>query len=322
MSLTLSGFNPGFVNTYLIKTDNGYTSIDTGWDSPESVESMEQQLAEIGACVSDITQVIVTHCHIDHFGMMAKYKRGQNTKIYIHANEMELINARFTDTDNFIPMTDSFLKSHGFPESELTPPEIQLPLNDNLSEVVPDVLLHGGEEIPVGRYTLRVVNTPGHTPGGIVLYEPDKKFLFSGDTLLPSIHTNAALHVQHIKFPLEKYLKSLLALREMDIDLILPGHEHIFSGHRDRIDEIIQHHEKKSAEILEAFRDKNPKTAYEVSRILAWSPKTKTNIWDSLTGWDKRFAVLLAIAHLESLRFNHKLELNIHDGIHIYSQAA
>jgi glyoxylase-like metal-dependent hydrolase (beta-lactamase superfamily II) len=321
MTLTLPGFNPGSVNTYLIKSKDGYTSIDTGWDSPPSVESREQQLAEIGAHISDITQVIITHCHIDHFGMIARFKRSQHTKIYLHENEIGLIKIRFSEVDNFIPMTDKFLISHGVPESELPPPEIQLPLNEDLSKAAPDVLLKGGEMLSVGEYDLKVINAPGHTPGHIVLYEPKKKFLFSGDTLLPTIDTNAAIHVQYIQFPLQQYLNSLLSLKELDINLILPGHEYVFSGHKQRIEEIFRHHQKKSDEILRAFADKLPKTAYEVSRILAWSPKTKANVWNNLTGWDKRFAVLQSIAHLESLRFKQKLESDTINGIHHYRLA-
>ncbi len=319
VNLTLSGFNPGSVNTYLIKTDSGYTSIDTGWDSPPSVQSFEAQLQEIGAHFSDINQVIVTHCHLDHMGLIARLKQTHNIQIYFHQDELELIKIRFTGGDNFLPLTDKFLLTHGFPLNELTPPEIQLPIPPNMDKVQADVLLRGGEEIPVGKYRFKVINTPGHTAGHIALYEPQEKFLFSGDILLPTIATNAAIHVQHIPYPLQQYLHSLSILRELDIKTVLPGHEDLFSNHRQRIDELFRAHEKKAGEIFRTFTDGNPKTAYKVSRIMAWSPRTKTNSWEKLTGWDKRFAVLQTVAHLESLRFNRKINLEIRNGINLYS---
>ena len=49
MPLTLSGFSPDTVNTYLIRDHNGYTIIDTGWDTPPSIQSFEKQMDEIGA---------------------------------------------------------------------------------------------------------------------------------------------------------------------------------------------------------------------------------------------------------------------------------
>ncbi len=299
ITLTLSGFNPDSINTYLVQDNSGYVIIDTGWDSPESVESLERQLAEIKIGLSDIKRVILTHCHIDHLGLMSKLKRSYQAKIYLHQNELDLIKIRFSGGDNFLPLTDKFLQSHGVPETELSPPEIPIPVTTELVSTQPDVLLHGGEEIRVGEYNLRVINTPGHTPGHIALYEPHKKFLFSGDVLLPTIATNAAIHVQHMKNPLQQYLNSLSTLKELDIDLILPGHEYVFSGHRQRIEELLNHHQEKAQEIRRAFTDPQPKTAYDVSKILSWSPKTQTIMWNNLSGWDKRFAVLQTIAHLE-----------------------
>ena len=119
--------------------------------------------------------------------------------------------------------------------------------------------------------------------------------------LLPTIATNAALHVQHINNPLQQYLNSLLTLKELDIDMVLPGHEYIFSDHRQRIDELFKHHQEKAEEIRKIFTDGQPKTAYDVSRILSWSPQTKATSWNNLSGWDKRFAVLQTIAHLEEM---------------------
>lgn len=318
MALTLSDFNPDSVNTYLIKTSDGLLSIDSGWDSPPSIQSVEEQLAEINARISDIKQVIITHCHIDHMGLIVRYKRDHNARYYIHENEIEMIKIRFTGGDNYIPMTDEFLQTHGAPAVELSPPEVQLPVHPDLASTKPDVLLHGGEEILAGEYKLRVINTPGHTPGHIALYEPDKKLLFSGDTLLPTISTNSAVHVQHIAYPVQKYIESLLALKKLDITTVLPGHENIFTGHRERIDALLEHHEHKTAQVLSALSDGSPRTAYEVSRILAVSPRTGIDHWPDLAGWDKRFAVLQAVAYLESLRFTRQVEMTIHSGIHYY----
>ena len=318
LTLTLSGFAPGSVNTYLVETDDGFLTIDTGWDSPPSFHSLEGQLAEIGARFTDIKQVIVTHCHIDHLGMIVRYKQSHNAKIYFHEDERELIKIRFTGGDNLLPLTDKFLQSHGFPASELPPPEILLPVPDNLAAIPADVLLHGEEEIPAGKYRLRVIPTPGHTQGHIALYEPNEKLLFSGDVLLPTIATNAALHIQHLVNPLQQYLNSLHALKGLDVALVLPGHEQPFSNHRARIEELFRLYRKKEKEIWDAVNGDQPKTAFEVSRILSWSPRTRTDNWPGLSGWDKRFAVLQTIAYLETLRFNHKLERSRKSGIYYY----
>jgi glyoxylase-like metal-dependent hydrolase (beta-lactamase superfamily II) len=307
MSLTLSGFDPGSVNSYLIKTSSGLTAIDTGWDLPEALDSFYSQLSEIGAKISDIKEVILTHFHIDHMGLIPRLKQNRNVKVYLHEKELELMKIRYTGRDNFLPLTDAFLQTHGFPASELTPPEFQLPMPDHMDSIVPDVLLHGGEEIWVGDYLFKIINTPGHTPGHVALFEAKNKFLISGDMLLPSIATNAAFHVQHIDYPLQKYVESLKTLRKLDFDTVLPGHQNVFHNPQQRIDELIENQAKKSSQILKAFSDQQPKTAFQISQQLAQSRHGGISKWPGLTGWEKRFAVLQTIAHLESLEFDRKL---------------
>jgi glyoxylase-like metal-dependent hydrolase (beta-lactamase superfamily II) len=303
ITLTLSGFSPGSVNIYLIESNNGFTMVDTGWDSPPAIESLVRQLAEIGVGITDIKRVIITHFHIDHLGMISRFCKSHNPAIYIHENEIKMIKIRYTGGDNYLPLTDNLLQTHGFPASELAPPDFQFPIPDDLAAIQYTGLFKGGEEIQTGKYTLRVINTPGHTPGHVVFYEPQKKFVVSGDMLLPTIAPNAAFHVQHMQNPLQQYLKSLEGLRELDIDLVFPGHEYIYSNPRPRIAELFHHHEERASEIWQVFNDHQPKNAYEVSQVLSWSPRLKTTIWNKLSSWDKRFAVLQTIAHLEEMRF-------------------
>ena len=318
MPLTLSGFTPDSVNMYIIQTPEGLISIDTGWDSPQALASMQKQLAEIGASYSDIKKVIITHCHIDHLGMITGLKENFGTQYCLHKKDFDLIKIRYSDVDNLIPLTDAFLQQHGVPVSELIPPEMQLPVPLHLSKTQPDVLLFGGEEIQAGEYTLRVINTPGHTMGHIALYEPEKKFIFSGDMLLPTIATNAAIHVQHIENPLKQYKDSLLTLKALDIGLVLPGHEYIYSHPGQRIEELISRHEEKTGEIRRIFDDGQAKTAYQISLLLARSARTGLSNWHKMLGWDRRFAVLQSIAHLEALKFAGDLRLEERNGFFYY----
>jgi glyoxylase-like metal-dependent hydrolase (beta-lactamase superfamily II) len=318
MPLTLSGFDPGSVNSYIIKTSDGLTAIDTGWDLPEAVDSLESQLSEIGASTRDIREVILTHFHVDHLGMIPRLKKAQNLKVYLHVKDLELMRIRYTGTDNFLPLTDKFLQTHGFPLKELTPPEFQLPIPEHMDSIEPDVLLNGSEELPVGDYTFKVINTPGHTPGHIALFEAKHKFLISGDMLLPTIATNAAFHVQHINYPLQQYLETLNYLKTLDFETVLPGHEYVFHHPHQRIDELIKDHEKKAFVILRTLVDGQARTAFEVSQTLARSSRTGISKWANLNGWEKRFAVLQTVAHLESLEFTHKLETIETDGVRYF----
>jgi glyoxylase-like metal-dependent hydrolase (beta-lactamase superfamily II) len=103
ITLTLSGFNPGSINIYLIRDNDGYALFDTGWDMPAAVASMEEQLASAGIRYTDIKRVFITHCHVDHLGMIGRLKRSHNAIIYLHEGETELIRLRFNDGDQFTP---------------------------------------------------------------------------------------------------------------------------------------------------------------------------------------------------------------------------
>jgi glyoxylase-like metal-dependent hydrolase (beta-lactamase superfamily II) len=85
------------------------------------------------------------------------------------------------------------------------------------SSIVPDILLEGGEMF--GK--LKVIHTPGHTPGGICLYAEGPKLLFSGDTVFQDggfgrtdFYGGDAL----------KLLSSIKKLSLLDVKVMYPGH--------------------------------------------------------------------------------------------------
>ncbi len=313
IKIVIKGLASGSVNVYLIRDGDYCTMVDTGWDIPASIESLETQLAEIPVKPSSIRKVLITHSHPDHLGLINRLKKQNNTTIYMHCNELDLIKVRYNEENDYWPKTDLYLQTHGMPPAELSTGVSHLP--DLSSLVSPDILFEGGEEIPAGEYILRVINTPGHTPGHVSFYEPRKKFLISGDMLLPTIATNAAGHIQHMVNPLQQYLQSLQTLKGLDIDLVLPGHESPFTGHRRRIEELLERHRQRSEAVTKAFQSEpQPKTAYDVARLIPWVPKNKTVTWDELGELDKRFALMQTIAHLEEQASAGKLSRFSQDG--------
>jgi len=315
--LALENFSPGSVNVYLLRDKTAYAMIDTGWDIPASLKSLNSQLAESGIHLSDIKKVILTHCHSDHLGLAGRLQKENQAIIYMHRLDLELTKIRYTREDDYWHKTELYIQSHGVPACELPQPDFAIPNPGPL--VSPDVKLEGSEEIEAGDVRLRVINTPGHTPGHISLYEPVKKLLFSGDTLLPTIATNAATHIQHMTNPIQQYLDSLTILKELEIDLVLPGHQQVFSGHRKRIEELFDHYQQKSSKIIEVFEKKpSPLSAYQVACCLPWVLKSGTFPWKKLGAWDKRFAMMQTIALLEQLAFAGKLTRFSRAGWHFY----
>ena len=320
LQLPLPNESLGYVNTYLVRGDSGHLLVDTGWNTDEAFNSLAEQLAEIGTRLEDISQLVVTHIHADHYGLAGRVKQLSKAKISLHYLEKDYIESRYVHMDELLQQIAQWLSINGVPANELsTLQRASVCMARFVTPVMPDITLHGGETIPIGSFNFKVLWTPGHTPGHISLYEPVKEILISGDYILPTITPNVSLHPQSGSNPLGDYLNSLNEVKQLKVNLILPGHEHPFRGLQSRIDEIIWHHKQRDLEILETVK-RQAKTAYQIATEITWMSDTKGVGWQDLAPWNKRLAVLETLAHLESMRFGGKVDKLFKDSI-IYYQA-
>ena len=298
----------GYVNIYLVQGDNGYLLVDTGWNSEEAFDSLKRQLAEIGIGFEDISQIVVTHIHPDHYGLVGKLKQLSNAKFALHHLEKDLIELRYINMDELLQQMAQWLHINGVPADEL--PQLQrasVGMAKFVAPTLPDITLNGGETIPVGSFSFKVLWTPGHSPGHICLYEPNQKILISGDYILPTITPNISLHPQSSSNPLDDFLNSLDKVKQLEVDLVLPGHESPFTTLQARIEELIWHHKQRNLEILEKVKAK-AKTAYQISTEITWIPESGGVSWHDLAPLDRRIAILETLARLESMRVGGKVD--------------
>lgn len=305
--------NPlGNTNTYLLRSDDGYLIIDPGMNNDEAFEALKKELAEAGASLEEITRIVATHSHGDHYGLAGRIKKVSNATIFVHRIARDNMQFMMQHRQGRNQEMDKWLKINGVPEPD--PAEMQRggqqrgpqgggpPGRPNFPEpTLPDVLFEGGETVPVGSFSLEVIFTPGHDPGHIVLYESNQKILFSGDHVLPVITPSVGLQTESSINPLGNFLNSLNKVRQLDARLVLPGHEQTFTNLRERVDEIIAHHEHRNSEII-ATLDGQAKTAYEISQGITWMPYLGGKKFEELGPWDKRMAVMETLAHLKVMK--------------------
>ena len=85
-----------YTNIYLLKGDDGHLLIDTGWNDEAAFQSLSNQLDEIGVDFKKISQIIGTHAHFDHYGLVGKLKELSQAKIALHRLDKDLLGSRYT----------------------------------------------------------------------------------------------------------------------------------------------------------------------------------------------------------------------------------
>jgi glyoxylase-like metal-dependent hydrolase (beta-lactamase superfamily II) len=115
--------------------------------------------------------------------------------------------------------------------------------------LAPDLLVDDGNEITLTGARLRVVHTPGHESGHCCYYDPDRRWLFTGDTIL----STGTTVIPPPDGNMSAYLVSLLRLRDLDLACIFPGHGPPIDRPYEKITEYIDHRLMRERQIVDAL---------------------------------------------------------------------
>lgn len=187
-------FNPFRENTYLVWDDTlEAIIIDAGNMSEAENEHLRTVVEELGL---NVVMAVNTHGHFDHTqGVM--YVTKQFGAKFVCSGE-----------DKFLMASDSSATMYGLKCNPV--PEIDI----DLSKV---------ESISFGNTTLRIIKTPGHTPGHVSLYNAEAKVLFTGDTLFRESIGRTDLPGGDYSWIMKSILEEIIPLGN-DVK-IYPGHE-------------------------------------------------------------------------------------------------
>jgi glyoxylase-like metal-dependent hydrolase (beta-lactamase superfamily II) len=187
------------INVYLIKGTGGFLLVDSGWNTDESFSTLKNGLAEIGADFKDISQIVITHVHPDHYGMAGRIKKLSGATIAMHHIEKEFIQPRYVSMEELLHQTDRMLVANGVPHDEMTElRDATVGLEQYTVPTPPDKTLHGGETISTGMFTFRVVWTPGHSS---VSMNPKEKSCSPATISCPKSHPISACTRSLSKIP-------------------------------------------------------------------------------------------------------------------------
>jgi glyoxylase-like metal-dependent hydrolase (beta-lactamase superfamily II) len=286
-----------YVLPYLIKSGGDTVLVDCGWNTDSAYQALEEGMKEHGSHPSDIGKLLITHVHPDHYGMAGRLKQLSSCEVVLHEKDAEVITARYFAPKGLTEEMGRFMDSNGVPKWEGGHMSMgSMGMLDRVSPVPPDTEVKGGEVMKVGDFDLEVIWTPGHSPGHICFYEPNRKVLLTGDHILPTITPNVSIHAQTHGSPLGDYMRSLEKLENLDVDYVLPAHEFDIKDLKKRIREIEHHHEVRLDEMV-SCTDRGGSTAWEIAGRVQWA----TGKLDEFEPHMQRSAVGETIAHMEYL---------------------
>ncbi len=290
------------LNSYFIRGNAGERSllIDTGFHWDACITAMQSQLAELQAD-RDHMDIFLTHLHSDHTGLAAELIR-PGCKVYIGSIDAPFVIVRSD------PAWEAWYQKYyyeGFSKEEMAAVIGHAPSQSGSPvKRCEFTLLEDGDELHYGSHTLRCIWTPGHTPGHMCLYEPNLKWLFSGDHILFTITPNIC-RWSNRPDSLGDYLNSLQKIRNLPVDLLLPAHREKTGTLTERVDELLQHHERRIANTFEVITGHPGWNAYQIAGEMKW--KISARNWAEFPLTQKLFAVGETDAHLDYLEVRGKI---------------
>lgn len=285
------------VNVYVIETPAGLTLIDAGWAIAEAREELERGLRRIGHDLRDITQILVTHAHRDHYTLASVIASEYGATTFLGAEEkpsLDLVQDGGLAGSPFSP----HLRECGAPEIAAAWMQIRAETPDPAWWRYPARWLSHDQSLSIGDRTFEAIHTPGHTAGHYVFADVSAGMLFAGDHVLPTITPSIGFTLPIVRTALGDFLESLQKLRTRPDLRVLPAHGPIGASMHARIDQLLEHHEHRLEQTLAQVAPAGS-TPLQVAERITWTRHHRR--FAELDATDQGMAVMETRAHLDLL---------------------
>jgi glyoxylase-like metal-dependent hydrolase (beta-lactamase superfamily II) len=283
-------FMVGRVNAYLIE-DSPLTLVDSGPNSAKALDELEQALNARGHAIEDIELLVITHQHMDHFGLASILARRSGAEVAALEGLAPFLASYGHQTDLEDRFAERLMLRHGIP------PEIVTALRAvsagfrawGAAVEVTRPLADGGV-LELRDRTLRVLHRPGHSPSDTVFVDEARATMLAADHLIAHISSNPLLarpldadeeYEEPRPQALLTYMDSLARTRAMDLSLVLPGHGGPIVDHAALIDERFRMHDRRAQKMLRLIASE-PRTAHEIAQEM-WGNVAVTQAYLTLS---------------------------------------
>jgi glyoxylase-like metal-dependent hydrolase (beta-lactamase superfamily II) len=223
-------------NAWAVAAGDGIVLFDCGIHEPGSLAHLERALAMVNLRLESVRLLVCTHAHSDHYGQAATIVERTGCELWMHPNHGHMSRAA-TDPQAWLEQRLEIARQSGVPEEPLRR-YVEQRRQDGTGTgiaglVEPDRALIDGVTVPTDLGDWEVVETPGHAPSHVCLFQRERRLLISGDHLLGRI--SLYYDYGYTPDPAGEFLQSLERVEDLAARLCLPGHGRTFTDVRAHI---------------------------------------------------------------------------------------
>ena len=304
------------VNSYLLKDQNkGYVWVDPGLNTEHIQELWQQVFSHLGITPKQITKIVCTHQHPDHFGLAGYAQQLTDAPVYLSESGFAYANELWGENEVFAAQLSELFSCHQVPSTLIEAIVDNLNWFKTVVYPFPEVTtLAANSELIIGEQSWTTIETSGHAKGHMMLYNTVTKQMICGDQVLPRITPHVGVVPgEEEERPLFQFLSCLNQIKHIDVNEIFPGHGDKFLNWGSRIEAIISHHERRLTKLVQLVHERETLSAFEASNLVfgIHLHKQPQNL---------RFAITEMIAHLDYLVEQDKLIKQFNNNGLIYYQ--
>ena len=291
------------VNIYLIPGSDGII-FDAGYGDKKTIKKVSKEINELKVEFTkrgkkfDISHIIISHCHPDHFSGLKKLRKHLNLKIVLTKDQARLIKSKKNyheafDGDSY----DDYLiikrgirgKIRSLFERLLSHFVYRMVYRMKFIKEIDEIIQN--ETIIINGEKWEIIASPGHSSDHISLYNEQKGVLLSGDNVLASITTWLGPPNSDIG----AYIDTIQRIQELPhLKIILPAHGEVIKNPLQRINEILDHRKERTDQTLQIIIEKGHFGTSPGEIIKALYPDANKVMREFARGW-----VCLTLKYLE-----------------------